>query len=255
MKKIVKKILKLIEHLFFIISAKISNLGWKEFNELSYWKHRKRIEGVLKNKHYKYFYTDHFNIAYTYYDGKILLDIGCGPRGSIEWACSSLLRIGLDPLASEYLTLGANKQRMKYICACAENIPLINDICDTIFSFNSLDHVENIEKTLSEIKRIIKPDGIFLLLIEVNHPPTDCEPHRLTPKKIIDLLKPEFTCEYFEVYKDTGQGMYQSIKSGQKIDYPCETLEQGYMSAKFLALKRHITQYDDKSLIAMDREE
>ena len=55
---------------------------WKEFNELNYWKQRKKAEGILSNSHYKHFYTTHFGLEDSYYNNKIILDIGCGPRGS-----------------------------------------------------------------------------------------------------------------------------------------------------------------------------
>jgi len=53
----------------------------------------------------------------------VALDIGCGPRGSLEWADMTKERYGLDPLANEYLKLGADKHKMKYVASGAEKIP------------------------------------------------------------------------------------------------------------------------------------
>jgi len=170
----------------------------------------------------------------SYYENKVILDIGCGPRGSLEWASMALRRIGLDPLVKEYLRLGASHHRMEYIDAPSENIPLKDAECDAVFSFNSLDHVEDIDQTLSEIKRVTRPGGIFLLLVEVNHPPTDCELHQLTPKKLVDSLKPEFDCESLQVYKPVANGMYQSIHADEKLPHPEDTTEIGYLSSKFI---------------------
>jgi ubiquinone/menaquinone biosynthesis C-methylase UbiE len=223
-----------LKSLLFEIIPRISATRWKEFNELHYWKKKKEAEGTLSNSHYKYFYTTHFGFDDSYYSGKFILDIGCGPRGSLEWASIASRRIGLDPLAKEYLRLGATQHRMEYIDSPAENIPIEEAKCDAVFSFNSLDHVKDVNRTLKEIKRITRPGGHFLLLVEVNHPPTACEPHELSPKRIVELLKPEFTCESLHVYKPVATGMYHSILAGVRVPKPEDTREIGYMSARFL---------------------
>ena len=212
----------------------MAEIKTKELNELSYWKRRKRIEGELSNSHYEYFYTTHFGIAKSFYDGKVLLDLGCGPRGSLEWAENAKKRIGLDPLALEYLKLGADKHKMEYIASGSESIPLKNDECDMIFSFNSLDHVNNISDSMKEIKRCLTPNGIFLLLVEVNHPSTACEPHTLSPKEIVEKLSPELSAESLQVFRPEGNGIYQSIKSGKVFSEALNCQNIGYLSAKFI---------------------
>src|SRR5690554_1767232 len=99
-------------------------------------------------------------------------------------------RIGLDPLADDYLRLGADDHAMEYISAPSEDVPLEDASCDSVFSFNSLDHVEDVERMIGEIKRITRPGGRFLLLVEVNHPPTACEPHELGVRPLLTMLAP-----------------------------------------------------------------
>jgi ubiquinone/menaquinone biosynthesis C-methylase UbiE len=228
------KILLYLGYLLKPILTRLIPTKWKEFNELLYWKSQNFNEGVLKNDHYEYFYTTHFGINKSFYDRKIIMDVGCGPRGSLEWAKNSKRKIGLDPLANDYLKLGVDKHSMEYISSPSENIPLEDETCDAIFSFNSLDHVENIHKSINEIKRCTKPGGLILLLVEVNHPPTSCEPHNISPKFILNSLEPEFTPQQVNVYKITNRGMYYSIKEGEKFDNALIYSEKGYFSAKFV---------------------
>jgi len=42
-------------------------------------------------------FLDYFGLSKDFYKGKKILDIGCGPRGSLEWADMTLERVGLDP--------------------------------------------------------------------------------------------------------------------------------------------------------------
>lgn len=220
------------DYLSRIIGQSLST-RWKEFNEITYWRGRKKSEGVLSNEHYEYFYTTHFGLDASHYENQVILDIGCGPRGSLAWATMASRRIGLDPLVEKYLELGISHHNMEYIAVPSEKIPLGNGQCDSVFSFNSLDHVDDVDRTLSEIARVTRPDGMFLLLVEINHPPTACEPHQLEPGKLVEALKPEFDCEELQVYKLTGSGIYQSILDNQRVQNPRETEEIGYLSAKF----------------------
>ncbi len=219
-----------------LIKGKLFPVRWKELNELKYWEERKKAEGQLSNRHFEHFYTKHFGLDASYYNGKVVLDIGCGPRGSLEWASMASRRIGLDPLAQEYLRLGAAQHQMEYVADPSEQIPLQDAECDAVFSFNSLDHVKDVDRTIEEIKRVVRPGGLFLLLVEVNHSPTACEPHKIIPEKLLDSLRPEFKCESLDVYKPVVRGMYQSIRADKKLQCPEQTKEIGYLSAKFIRI-------------------
>ncbi|MGH7908947.1 MAG: hypothetical protein ACRENW_03740 [Thermodesulfobacteriota bacterium] len=87
----------------------------KYYYELEYWQRRKLKEGDLSNEHYKYFYTKHFGLDDSFYTGKKILDIGCSPRGSLEWADLVVERVGVDPLVESYKALGIDKHKMRYV--------------------------------------------------------------------------------------------------------------------------------------------
>ena len=231
---ILKSFKKIKKYIRRIINSR-NSIVIKESHELAFWKQKKEEEQVLSNVHYEYFYTTHFQLDKTFYQNKVLLDVGCGPRGSLEWANTAKRRIGLDPLASVYLKeLGADKHKMEYIASGSESIPLEDGTCDCIFSFNSLDHVEHFGKTVEEIKRCIADGGLFLLLVEVNHPPATCEPHMLSPKDIVNAFTPKFKLESMEVYKPEGTGLYNSIRINERFDDPLGCKEIGWLSAKFV---------------------
>lgn len=204
-------------------------------HELSYWTGRKQAEGTLANAHYEHFYTRHFGLERAAYDDAVILDIGCGPRGSLEWAGNAARRYGVDPLANEYLLLGAIDHGMRYLCAPSERIPVPDGYCDAVFSFNSLDHVEDVDATLREIARITRPGGIFLLLVEVHHEPTPCEPHCLTPDGLLAALQPHWACADLQVHEPlAGEGLYESVRHGARRPEPMATREPGYLSASFV---------------------
>ncbi|MDC0358337.1 class I SAM-dependent methyltransferase [Oligoflexia bacterium] len=108
--------------------------------------------------------------------GKRVLDIGCGPQGSLEGLLDAELRVGLDSLSYSYRQLGTAKHAMIYIDADAERMPFQDGYFDVVSSINSLDHVDNLESVKSEIARVLTPGGWFLLFTEIHDESSVCEP-------------------------------------------------------------------------------
>jgi len=151
----------------------------KQAAELLFWKYKKALAGKLENSHYSWFYTTYFSLNEADYQDRSVLDIGCGPRGSLEWAGMTSLRVGLDPLADRYLKMGASAHKMTYVCAGSEQMPFPDDTFDFVCSFNSIDHVAGLDETCREIRRVLKPGGLFLLIVDVHDYPTLTEPQAI----------------------------------------------------------------------------
>jgi 2-polyprenyl-3-methyl-5-hydroxy-6-metoxy-1,4-benzoquinol methylase len=70
----------------------------KRAAEVDFWRQvLKREEGPL-NPHFQTLYQGLFGLTSEFYEDKRLLDVGCGPTGSLEWATMAADRVGLDPL-------------------------------------------------------------------------------------------------------------------------------------------------------------
>lgn len=197
--------------------------------ELYYWKVKKWEEKELTNQHYEYFYTTYFKLTKDFYNDKKILDIGCGPRGSLEWANMTAERIGLDPLADQYLKLGAAKHAMQYINSGSENMPFADNHFDVIASFNSLDHVDNLTATIREIKRVLAPNGLFLLIADIHDTPTICEPSNFS-WDIVQRFAPELAA--IEEFHFEGHRMYQSIREGVPFNHGDPKQRYGVLTVK-----------------------
>jgi len=183
-----RKLVHQLAHGVLPVMPKRVGVAIKHMQEMAFWKDRHAADsGELRNAHYRYFYTSYFDIDVEEYRGRSILDIGCGPRGSLEWANCAKERVGLDPLADRYRTLGTARHRMQYVCVPSEKIPFPDEHFDFVTCFNALDHVEDISRTLSEVNRIIKKNGTFLLITEINHAPTFTEPHSIS-EELLDRL-------------------------------------------------------------------
>ncbi len=202
--------------------------------ELSYWMGRYQTENhSFRNDHYEYFYTEYFSLDKSYYSGKRVLDIGCGPRGSLEWADNTLDRIGIDPLANDYMQFDISKLKMTYILSGSEHIPFPDNYFDIITSFNSLDHVDDLDATIEQIKLKLKQKGLFLLMTEVNHEPTPTEPI-VFDFSVVSKFLPEFELRDERHYEKLSEAGTYGVDIFPPYDHNNLTQRYGILTAKFM---------------------
>lgn len=125
-----------------------------------------------------------------YFDGKIVVEIGPACTGSVEFM-NARIKIGIEPLAERFKELGLmipDDRGAVFLTCGAESMPLLSDWADVVVASNSLDHVADIVRSVTEIHRILKPGGELLLNIEYEHAATPTEPHSLNLKKTMALF-------------------------------------------------------------------
>lgn len=205
---------------------------YKNWMELRYWRGRHRQEGLLSHSHYEYFYTTFFGLDRQAYSGKRVLDIGCGPRGSLEWIAAKAECVGIDPLVPQYRALGTDDHRMKYVHAGVEKMPFPNGHFQVVTSFNNLDHVDDIDKALTEIKRVTHLGGTLLLITEVEHEASATEPQNL-PRSIAHRFEPEFKIlsQGICAVRDD-HNVYQSLRDNKAF----EPGKEGIVYARFVRI-------------------
>lgn len=142
-----------------------------------------------------------------------ILDVGCGPT-----CAGALFSVGsksfLDPLMDSYLKTYPEKlPEGEKLCCPAESIPKEDESFDVVISVNALDHMINPVEVLSEIRRVLKKNGTFLLGIFLHPAPIaflrrfienclpflreDAHPYSYTLASIRELLD-----EYFDIAKE-----------------------------------------------------
>jgi demethylmenaquinone methyltransferase/2-methoxy-6-polyprenyl-1,4-benzoquinol methylase len=103
---------------------------------------------------------------------KTVLDIatGTGDLAILMTETSAEKIIGLD-ISAGMLDVGRNKikakklsDKIEMILADSENMPFENDTFDAITVAFGVRNFENLEKGLAEILRVLKPNGIFVIL-------------------------------------------------------------------------------------------
>lgn len=111
-----------------------------------------------------------------YLEDKVVLDIGSGPMGGILHLLPCKKKISVDPLNEEYLKNFPDfySSQIEYIWTGAESIPIKDSSVSLVTCMNALDHVENPEIILNQIKRVLSKSGYlslsFCINLSNNHP-------------------------------------------------------------------------------------
>ncbi len=201
----------------------------KSLNEIVFWKIVKIREGRLTNHHYEEFFTIFFDLTKEDYAGQVIMDIGCGPRGSLEWADNTKRRVGLDPLADKYVKMEGRNHEMEYIQSGAEKMPFDTGSFDFVTSLNSLDHVDDLGECIQEIKRIVAPGGLFLMICDIHSYPTLAEPSNFG-WDISKSFLPEFSIEFEKHFE--GNNMYKSLRENIPYDHSNKKDRYGIVALK-----------------------
>ena len=96
----------------------------------------------------------------------ILLDIACGTGGLIRVVQGKIEKaIGVD-LSDRALLLAKEKNRTGAIClACGENLPFLDNSFDIITHLGNLEHFLDPLRGILEIHRLLKPDGVAVVML------------------------------------------------------------------------------------------
>lgn len=98
---------------------------------------------------------------------KRILDIGCGTGDFSYFLCCGNYT-GVDT-EKRYIKYAHKNCQGEYLLASACELPFQSNIFDIIFISHFFHHIDDeaIYKVLVEIKRIIKPDGVILIIEDV----------------------------------------------------------------------------------------
>ncbi len=119
------------------------------------------------NNHYgKFEHLHRYALASEFVEHKIVLDIACGEGyGTNLLSHKSKMIYGVD-ISNEAVTHAQEKyinRNINFKLGSATQIPFENDFFDVVTSFETIEHLVEHEKMFSEIKRVLKKDGVLIL--------------------------------------------------------------------------------------------
>ena len=99
--------------------------------------------------------------------GKTALEVGSGGGILTEEICKmGFTTTGIDPAEESIHTAQNHAQTqglsIEYLEGAGEKIPFPDQSFDVVFCCDVLEHVQDLPKVISEISRVLKPNGIFI---------------------------------------------------------------------------------------------
>jgi 2-polyprenyl-6-hydroxyphenyl methylase/3-demethylubiquinone-9 3-methyltransferase len=110
---------------------------------------------------------DFFDPIVGEWRGKKVLDLGCGGGFmAVALAERDAIVTGIDPamgaIAAAQRHAEANQLEICYRVGSGESIPFAEGVFDIVVCVDVLEHVEDLQHVLAEIRRVLRPGGIFL---------------------------------------------------------------------------------------------
>ncbi|MCK5283040.1 MAG: 3-demethylubiquinone-9 3-O-methyltransferase [Nanoarchaeota archaeon] len=132
----------------------------KIYDEVDWWNPKHSLQQMVPIK------FDYFKEKVGNLKGLKILDLGCGGGLlSEEFAKGGAKVTGIDISENSLKIAETHASKNNLIIAYkkgyAENIPVNDNTFDAVICADCLEHVDNLEKVISEISRVLKNNGIF----------------------------------------------------------------------------------------------
>lgn len=108
--------------------------------------------------------------------GAKILEVGCGGGQfirAVEHHLPDSHCFGFDISKSAIEWAGQHDKSVDYVAGTSLGLPWEDNYFDAVLIFDVLEHVDSVDKTLKEIRRVLKTDGIFYAFVP-------CEGDRLS---------------------------------------------------------------------------
>jgi SAM-dependent methyltransferase len=136
----------------------------------------------------------HFKFDFLNYDGKTIVDIGCGPRSMLDWWTAEA-KYGIDPLSGEYKTINSNRRNSFDILDKVFDQPaevLVEElvgVADFVWTHNALDHCYCWETVLDNVNQYLKSGGTVYIGTDTDKDPNPNHPGISSKQALIDKIE------------------------------------------------------------------
>lgn len=101
-----------------------------------------------------------------------------------------------------------------------------------VCSFNSLDHVDDFPRAIAEVKRVVKRGGLFLMIVEVNHPAMVTEPVSIRWEDV-RLFEDAFDARSVRRYEIGDTDIHGQLRRDDAFDPSRGDDRPGFLTVKF----------------------
>ena len=160
------------------------------------------MDGQIAAEHFsRYLFVSH----YLDLGGKKVLDIASGAGyGSYLLAqkAGQVTGVDISQETVDYANSHYKRENLTFQQGSCYEIPLPADSVDVVVSFETLEHIDRQEDFLSELERVLRPDGIVVISSPNKRLYTDV-PNKVNPYHVKELYNEEFLALVNQRYRYT----------------------------------------------------
>ncbi len=148
---------------------------------------------------------EHFHryfLARSFCRDKDVLDIAAGEgygAAFLAQVARSVVGVEIAPQVAAHAARAYCRPNLRFVAGDGRAIPLRSGSVDIVVSFETIEHLFEQDVFVSEVKRVLRPGGIFVVSTPdrdvyspYNSPANPFHCHELTKQEFIDLLSPTF---------------------------------------------------------------
>ena len=178
-----------------------------------------------------------YAVAYECVKGKAVLDIACGEGyGSmlLSYNASHVIGVDISKEVIDFARAKYHKDNIDFKTGTCDKIPLEDSSIDVVVSFETIEHHDQHEAMMREIKRVLKKDGVLIISSPDKHEYSDIPAYE-NPFHKKELCKGEFKSlleDYFinvSIYGQRavyGSGIFAERQKSRTITYDIKELEK-----------------------------
>lgn len=170
---------------------------------ISFTRERYTPEDFESKDHMSQMHWSRYKFTIPFVNEKKVMDIACGEgygSNMLSKNSSEVVGIDIDSKSIEHAKNKYKKNNLNFYVGSVERIENQNELFDVVVSFETIEHVKLSlqKKFLSEVARILKPSGIFI----VSTPDKDVGGEGHNEFHVHELNKPEFFKMLNEHFKE-----------------------------------------------------
>lgn len=107
-----------------------------------------------------------YAIVSDYIKDKIVLDLASGEgygSNKMSEKASLVYAVDIDKTAVHEAKLKYKKKNLEFLVGSASQIPLEDNTVDIVVSFETIEHHDKHDEMMTEIKRVLKPNGLIII--------------------------------------------------------------------------------------------
>ena len=167
-----------------------------------------------------------YAFAMQYIQGKDIIDIASGEgygANLMSSVAKSVVGVDISHEAVDFANTKYKKPNVSYKQGSATQIPLPDSSIDVVVSFETIEHHDQHDEMMQEIKRILKPDGFLIMSTPqkaedgiIRHP---YHVKELYLEEFESLIKKYFVHTHFVFQKSNFASIISSFQNSNFIEY------------------------------------